>query len=233
MDYSRNQSYFTGDSAGGCSGCLGIILVIGSFGGFANGDTGAALGALAVGLALLGMSYSASSGSKTISDGEYDAGVARFADGLSRTRALQKLGVDKSEVNEIAPIILGGYEFENADKVKQGKDKRWRSNVYKAIMLFFSRNEFHCYTARFKTTEDNILSEATDVYFYQDIVSASTASVSDKVKVDDDKEIIIHSEAFKLTTKGGTSITVNLLNSRQGQESVNAMRALLREKKQA
>ena len=232
MDFSRNQSYFTDNSAGGCSGCLGIILVMGSFGGFANGDTGAALGALAVGLALLGMSYSASSGSKTISDGEYDAEVARYADGLSRTRALQKLGVDKSEVNEIAPIILGGYEFENADKVKQGKDKRWRSNVYKVVILFFSRNDMHCYTAIFKTTEDNVLGEGTDVYFYQDIVSASTASVSDKVEVND-KEIIIHSEAFKLTTKGGTSITVNLLNSRQGQESVNAMRALLREKKQA
>jgi hypothetical protein len=116
--------------------------------------------------------------------------------------------------------------------VKQGENGKWRSNTYKVVMLFFSRNELNCYTLTFKTTEDRILNETTDVYFYQDIVSASTSSVNETVKVVG-SEITINSEAFKLTTKGGTSITVNLLNSRQGHESVNAMRALLREKKQA
>ncbi|MBQ9404516.1 MAG: hypothetical protein IJU15_05970 [Synergistaceae bacterium] len=99
-------------------------------------------------------------------------------------------------------------------------------------MLFFSRNKLHGYTIRFKTTEDLILGEATDVYFYQDIVSASTASVSNKVKIND-KEITINAEAFKLTTKGGTSLTVNVIDTSHIQESVNAMRALLREKKQS
>lgn len=96
--------------------------------------------------------------------------------------------------------------------------------------IFFSRSELHCYTIIFKTTENLILGEATDVYFYQDIVSASTASVNDKITIDG-KELIINAEAFKLTTKGGTSLTVNIIDSRHAQESVNAMRALLREKK--
>ena len=98
-------------------------------------------------------------------------------------------------------------------------------------MLFFSRNELHCYTMRFNTLRDE-KTEGTDVFFYQDIVSASTSSLSLTVKVNG-REIIVNPEAFKLTTKGGTFFTVNILNSQYGQESVKAMRALLREKKQA
>ena len=227
MDYTKNQNYFHG--SGGCLGGIGILLVLGSIGGFGSGDTGAAIAVLVVGIALLAMS---SSGGKGISDSEYDSSVSGYANSLSRTKALPKLGVDESEVNEIAPIIMGGYDFKGADMFKEGADKLWRSNVYKVIMLFFSRNELYCYEARFKTTEDKILGDSTDVYFYQDIVSASTASVSDTVKIKD-KEVTINTEAFRLTTKGGTSITVNILNAYQAQESVNAMRALLREKKQS
>ena len=84
---------------------------------------------------------------------------------------------------------------------------------------------------RFNTLRDE-KTEGTDVFFYQDIVSASTSSLTFKVNADG-KEITINPEAFKLTTKGGTSFTVNILNAQQAHESVNAMRALLREKKQA
>ena len=231
MNYQRMLKYFTGQTAGGCSGCFGIFLILGSLGGFAEGDIVTAIVALGLGLLLLSMSGSlAKSEEKGYSDGEYDAEVARYADSL-KSHALNKLGVDESEVKEIHPIVLGGYDFDGADRIKEGGDKKWRSNIYKVIMLFFTSNEVHCCTIRFKTTEDLILGEATDVYFYQDIVSVSTYSDNIKVTVKE-KEIMINCETFKLTTKGGTSLTVNLLNSRQGQESVNAMRALLREKKQ-
>ncbi|MBQ4430583.1 MAG: hypothetical protein IJP89_06305 [Synergistaceae bacterium] len=232
MDYSRNATYFTDLPKGGCSGCLGILLGLGGIGGLLNGDIVAGIGCIVVAGILVAMSSSAQNKDTRISGGEYDAAIAKYVDGLSRTRVLEKLGVNASEVREIAPIILGGYEFAGADKVKQGTDQRWRSNVYKVVMLFFSRNELYCYTLRFMTTEDYILNEATDVYFYQDVVSVSTASVNETVEVGEN-EITINTEAFTLTTKGGTSITVNLLNSQYAQKSINAMRALLREKKQA
>ena len=158
MDYTKNQNYF--NEPGGCLGGIGILLILGSIGGFMNGDTGAALAVLVVGIALL----ATSSGGSGISDSEYDSSVSGYANGLSRTKALRKLGVDESEVNEIAPIIMGGYDFKGADMFKEGADKLWRSNVYKVIMLFFSRNELYCYEARFKTTEVEMLGEATDVY---------------------------------------------------------------------
>ena len=84
----------------------------------------------------------------------------------------------------------------------------------------------HCYTYRFDTTEDK-KTEETDVYFYKDIVSVSTAS--DEAKLGDQS---FNYEYFKLTTAGGTALTVSLRDVNNAQRSINAMRSLLREKKQ-
>ena len=231
MDYTKNQKYFNKKKPVVQLRNLGLVLIVCSIGAYIAGGSEVLplhIAMIIVGIVLLAIS----SGRSGISDSEYDSSVSGYAGSLSKTKALRKLGVDESEVNEIAPIIMGGYDFKGADMFKEGADKLWRSNVYKVIMLFFSRNELYCYEARFKTTEDKMLGESTDVYFYQDIVSVSTASVSDTVKIKD-KEVTINSEAFRLTTKGGTSITVNILDAYQAEGSVNAMRALLREKKQA
>ena len=241
MDYSRNATYFTDPPLpkGGCSGCLGILLgLIGILWAF-NDEMkyGIALIVVAVILTVISsllqkQNDSISSKDTRISGGEYDAAIARYVDQLSRTRALNKLGVKVSEVKEIAPIILGDYEFTGDYKLKRGEDKIWRSNIYKAVMLFFSRYALHCYALSFKTTEDSILNEATDVYFYQDIVSASTESVNETVEVGSD-EISINSVSLVLMMKDGRSVTANLPNSGHAQKSINTMLALLREKKQA
>ena len=228
MDFKRMKSYFAGGES--VDVFVGISLIILGIISFPMGIIIGGVVCILVGIAALCMGYGALV--KKMSDDEYDSAVARCSDSLIRSHAFSKLGVDKSEVNEIAPIFLSGYDFEETDeiKVKQGKDNLWRSNIYKTIALFFSRNELHCYTIKFLTTENYILGEETEVYFYQDIVSASTASVNNKITVKGQK-ITINSEAFRLTTKGGTFITVNIVDSRRAQESVNAMRALLREKK--
>ena len=173
-------------------------------------------------------------------DAEYDAAVENHIPAYELfDYALEKLGLDETEVQEIDPVVLGGYEFIGADKFKQGRDGKWRSNVYEIVMLLFTQNELHAYTVRFMTTEDLFLGEGTDTYFYKDIVSVSTASTSEKVVTSNGffgffrRERYVNSEAFKLTTKGGTSITVHIRNTSYTEQSVKAMRALLREKKQA
>ena len=226
MDYQRNLKYFTPGVVFDLF-CIVIVatIIVTIIVEFSTGNPSPAF---VIGLLVfLGFLLGSSDGG--YSDSEYDAEVTRYADSL-KSHALNKLGVDKSEVEEIHPIVLGGYDFEGADKVKEGKDKKWRSNIYKVIMLFFTSDAVHCCTIRFKTTKNLILGEATDVYFYQDIVSVSTYS-EHTIKVNGEDRTI-NCEAFKLTTKGGTSLTVNLLDSRDAQKSVDAMRALLREKKQ-
>jgi hypothetical protein len=93
-------------------------------------------------------------------------------------------------------------------------------------MLFFSEHEVHCYTYNFDTTSQK-QTEATDVYFYKDIVSVSTAS--DTVQVLGQN---VDYEYFKLTTAGGTALSVSLRDVSNAQRSINAMRALLKTKKQ-
>lgn len=227
MDYSKNLLYFTGKGStglmifGGILALFGVMCFVG-----ANGSPIAGCVLLALGM------WAASAGVQKwpVSDSDYDKAVKDYLSNL-KSIALDKLGVDESEVSEVAPIILGGYEFEGVDRVKKGEDGKWRSNIYKVVALFFSPHELHGYTMRFNTLRDE-KTEGTDVYFYQDIVSASTTSLTIKTTIEG-KEITVNPEAFKLTTKGGTSFTVNLLDSAYGQESVKAMRALLREKKQA
>lgn len=221
MNYSRNRWYFRD--------MLKIVSFILIFGVaiFALElkdlePVGFFLCALGVGLFLLAQCL-------TPNDKQYDESVKENLRDL-KSRALKKLGIDEDEISEVQPITFGGYDYQGADRRKEGKDKKWRSNVYKAVMIFFSQNEMHCYTLRFKTTEQEQVEE-TDVFFYQDIVSASTTSNTETITVGK-KQKTVNIEAFKLTTKGGNAIIVNLLNAADAQNSVNAMRALLREKKQ-
>ncbi len=178
-----------------------------------------------------------------VNGSDYDNSVNRYLSTTVKMQALEKLGIDEEEVKEIPPIILGGYVYPDVVKdkdgreimkgeIREGLDGKWRSSIFKVAILFFSQNEMHCYARRFDTLNEGILEETTEVYFYQDIVSVSTLTIEDKIKVGD-KEIAMKREAFKLTTKAGTSISVNLSSdASEAQQSVSAMRALLREKKQ-
>ncbi|WP_409969077.1 hypothetical protein RFF05_03740 [Bengtsoniella intestinalis] len=168
----------------------------------------------------------------SISDAEYDNYVSAFVN-ISHVKelALDKLGLDESEVTEIEPIILSGYVYQGADLLKQGTDGQWRSNKYEIFALFFTVNELHCYTKRVSTTGGRAL-ESTDVYFYKDIVSASTTyETFTRPQQGAIPAVNVDYECFKLTTSAGTSITVSLRDVDGIQKSINAMRALLKEKK--
>ena len=158
-------------------------------------------------------------------DATYD-NLAQSMMKFTKDDALAALGLDESEVTEAAPVCISGYSFDGADYVRLGADSRWRSNRFETWYLFFSSNEVHCCKKTIKTTAD-WKTESTDVYFYKDIVSVSTTSESKTVlnkKIDYD--------CFVLATAGGTSFKVSLKDVDNAQRSVNAMRSLLRAKKQ-
>ena len=244
MDYSKNQSYFSRDfSIAGFIAGLAVLAV-----GLALlTRTGLTLyqnknvnfsevrffiliplvffvtpGALAV---IFNIPH------RTISDFEYDASVEGYAFTL-RQRALDALGIDKSEVKEAVPVILVGYDFEGADRVKQGGDGKWRSSICKVITMFFSRDKLYSYTMTFLTTKTGE-NEETNVFPYKDIVSVSSELMFQRAMVRE-RDIIIIAEAFKLAARGGTSLlTVNVLDSHYAREAVGTIRALIRRKNQA
>lgn len=221
MDYQKNQKYFQTISYKGPI----ILIVIGAiiFLGGLSGSVGAAIVGLLV--AGGGVAYIVMKEKNIVTDAEYDASVSSMLNNM-QAKALNKLGVDEDEVKEIAPISFDGYVYKGASQAKKGKDGLWRTNKYECVKLFFSEHEVHCYTYNFDTTSQK-QTEATDVYFYKDIVSVSTASDSVQVLGQN-----VDYEYFKLTTAGGTALSVSLRDVSNAQRSINAMRALLKVKKQ-
>lgn len=191
---------------------------------------------LAIGIALIFLGvmivkkvgrYNRDIDSKEIPDQAYDQMIGDFLENMKNTRALQALGIDASEVQEIRPLIFGGYKILGANRFKKGKDGLYRTNVYEAVIIYFSANDVHCYTCNFHTTEPN-MTEATDVYFYRDIVSVSTMQETEKIGAS-----VQPTQKFVLTTTGGTRLSVSLTQREDTDRSINAMRSLLREKKQS
>lgn len=219
MDYTKNKKYFQPmNLKAGIIICiigvifLAIITVIG-------------LLAIVLGVVLIVLQVT---GRPT--DEEIDAAVISQLKDM-KTRALRKLGVDEDEVSEIAPITIEGYVYNNA-LIKQGKDGKYRSNKYQAVMFFFSSNEVHCFKYDFSITE-SVQKESTDVYFYKDIVSVSTQTEGTEYSVGKGKSSRFDYEYFKLTTTGGTSISCAVRNIDDAQRSINGMRSLIKNKKMA
>lgn len=223
MDYQKNKKYFQPKKYSGAI----ILIVLGAvtFISFLSTTAFSVSSILGLVMVACGSAFIVMKKKDIVTDAEYDASVASMLNNIT-SKALDKLGVDEDEVKEIAPISFGGYVYKGASKVKEGEDGLWRTNKYESVMLFFSENEVHCYTYRFDTTSQK-QTEATDVYFYKDVVSVSTAS--DTIQVLGQN---VDYEYFKLTTAGGTALSVSIRDVNNAQRSINAMRALLKTKKQ-
>lgn len=219
MDYQKNQEYFQpANIKAGVIVCLiGLVLLAA---GPIVGIIAIAIGALLIYLQVVGRP----------TDEEIDVAVASQLKDM-KARALRKLGVDEDEVSEIAPITFDGYVYNKA-LIKQGKDGKYRSSKYQAVMFFFSSNEVHCFTYDFSIVESS-QKESTDVYFYKDIVSVSTQTEGTEYSVGKGKSSQFDYEYFKLTTTGGTSISCAVRNIDDAQRSINGMRSLIKNKKMA
>lgn len=222
MDYAANEKYFKDKNLGGPIKVIIAGIVIFLLGTAFLGAAGIIIGLL---LIAAGGAWIATQYSGIISDQDYDKGVASNVNNM-KAKALNKLGLDESEVQEIEPIVIDGYKFSGASRFKKGEDNLWRTNMYEVAMLFFASNEVHCYKYAFSTTEAGAQSESTDVYFYQDIVSVSTQSREATAQGEK-----TNYEAFVLRTAGGNALDVAIRDVDNAQRSINAMRQLLRQKK--
>lgn len=222
MDYAKNKKYFEPMNLKfGIIACIVGLLLLSA------GDGAAVIGLIAIAIGVLVIVMQVK-GRPT--DADIDAAVTSQLANM-KARALKKLGVDEDEVNEIAPISFDGYVYNNA-LIKLGKDGKYRSSKYQAVMFFFSGNEVHCFTYDFSITESG-QRESTDVYFYKDIVSVSTQTEGTEYSVGKGKSSQFDYEYFKLTTTGGTSISCSVRNIDDAQRSINGMRSLIKSKKMA
>ncbi len=171
-----------------------------------------------------------------LKDEEYEAMVMSKRNSIDfKRKALSKIGLDESQVNEIPPVTIEGYVFdENVMDhwEKIGKDGVGRSSAYHVTMLFFSDTQVYMYQNIFSMDDDS-KKERTEEYFYRDITNFSTSSTTEDIpefkgcsnKVVNRTQniqsfsMIVPGDRFNCTTKANID------------PQVNAMKAKLREKK--
>jgi hypothetical protein len=221
INYERNRRYFEPVSykPGVICIVIGVIALL-----FAS------VGPVLVGLVLIGL------GSFLIyrqvadrpSDAEIDRQMREIIGEIPPV-ALQRLGLEADEVGLIKPVLVGGNKFDSSTMVKRGKDGILRSSSCEGVVIFFGDQELHAFKAGASLVrEEN--GEQTDVYFYRDVVSVSTASETMRVPVVGRPEVTL--EQFKLTTSGGTSITCSMSATGSTKEQdIQGARQLIRKKK--
>ncbi|MCL2375512.1 MAG: hypothetical protein FWC82_03200 [Firmicutes bacterium] len=102
-------------------------------------------------------------------------------------RAIEKIGLDLSEISEIPPLCLDGFLFPRNDAyaldaaVRRGRDGFMRSSRYEIVWLFFSAKQVYLYDLKFSLTTDNNR-ERTEEYFYKDITGFSSENENIEVK---------------------------------------------------
>jgi len=178
--------------------------------------------------------------SSGLSDEQYESMVMGKAKGTDfKQKALAKLGVDESQVNEIEPVHFEGYYFdEKTTWAKPGKDRNWRSSAYQISWLFFSSTQVYVYQYTFYMADDT-LKEKTDEYFYKDITNFSSSS--DTVE----KEVLEKTSCTGTPTYSRKSVSYNRFSlvvpgerfdcsmeqNDYTERSIQGMKAKLREKK--
>ena len=160
--------------------------------------------------------------------------------------ALKKLGLDKEEVSVAEPIMTYGYltkvnQISIADetlgktKIVTGKDKLERSPVVGMHFFGFSENEIYYYGQEISLVSDTCRA-ITSVINYGDVVSVRSDTVIEPA-VDfetgkEDPKKRVKSDFFSVNA-GGDSIVCFVRNSDEADAHVNALRALVKQKKNA
>jgi len=176
--------------------------------------------------------------SKTMTDDQYSEHVKSTVSRINfKQKALDKIGLDESELKEIDPVTFEGYVFGNKKAFsKRGKDGLWRSSCYQVTWLFFSSTQVYMYQNTLNLDEDG-KQERTEEYFYKDITNFSTSTDTVETSYWDPKQKKnllenIDSNRFALTVPG-EKFYCSMEKNEYTERAIQAMKAKLREKKNA
>jgi hypothetical protein len=175
---------------------------------------------------------------KKLPDEEYESMIMEKAKSMDfKKKALDKIGLDESQVNEVAPIHFEDYVFDTNIASKRGKDSLWRSAKYQISWIFFSSTQVYVYQHTFSMDKDE-KKEETEEYFYKDITNFTTTS--DTVETEETKyncmgketriRTNIDANRFTLASSGGKLYCAMKQND-YTEKAIQGMKAKLREKK--
>lgn len=184
-------------------------------------------------------------GSSTMTMEGYIAKVQEKCRTLNlRSKAIARLGIDESETTSlIEPICLYNFELDLDDEKLWIKleNNQVVSSRYTVNWLFFSENQVYIYTFTFDMTSDDVW-EYCKEYFYQDITCFETENdIVEKIDISIAQGCLnaggesiaknnFTREIFRITVPG-SSCKIAMRNAGTQMQSIQAAKALLREKK--
>lgn len=166
-----------------------------------------------------------------MTDEEYMDIVHRTKDSLNLyQRALDKIGLDEDELQEMPPVCFEGFYFHDnwAKKTRTGD---YVSSCYQVSWLFFSSEQVYLYQYIIYLDEDK-KKESTEEYFYTDITAFTTRTESETAKNNRGEKWEVESSHVAIVVPGTTlTLSVNDSEDHVFEESIKRMKYKLREKK--
>lgn len=178
---------------------------------------------------------------KGLTDEDYDQMVRNAANSMNfKQRALSKIGLDESQVNEIPPVHFESWFFsDKRDNLnKLGKDYKWRSSEYMVTWIFFSDVQIYVYQYTLNMCSGSKKEQTLD-YFYKDVTNFAAASetyekeVLDKVSCNGTATYIrktVDSSEFRIIVPGD-KVVCSMEQTSENERAIQGMKAKLREKK--
>jgi len=219
-------------------------VIVACIGSQASGGAVVA-GIVIIGIGVLGI-WMAVGGKPT--DQEMDKYIAEDLS-LAKSKSLQKASIDESELVGESVVVTGPRFWDTAGATilfKKGKDGRLRFTPINISVLHMTQHQIVAYQCCLDLTTGNFLNEATDEYFYKDVVSVATKTESKSYQSEKFGTIQLNAaETFVLTTSGGTSVEMILKDPKliemmgggdipttEAERAIQVVRKMLREKKQ-
>ena len=180
---------------------------------------------------------------KEMTEEEYNQAIAAKIKAMNvQQRALDKLGLDISQVSEIEPKEFRNFYYESGVLIKDGTTSK-----FQVTWLFFSADQVFVYDLIFDMCNDTE-HERTLEYFYKDITSiyskdtvkeitvhnlSKTGCLKRGLKDKEEKGFIKNSSFFIIVpgAEGGEKFFCSMPSSTHVQDMIFGMKQKIREKK--
>ena len=172
---------------------------------------------------------------------EYRGMVAAKADSFDhKRRAMAMIGLDESQISEIAPIVFSDFKYRGEGVEIKVEDGEAVSTHYCVTWIFFSDVQMYTYSLTFSMISDDVI-EFTNDFFYTDVTCLRTQhELCEKIdltngcgcipgQTDAEKNNYIV-DSLEIIVPGAT-YSFSLRNTGGVERSIQAAKAMVREKK--
>ena len=177
-------------------------------------------------------------------DYEMDSWLEEDIQEVIKNRPYDKLGISKEDLVAETLLVVGpvywyvsGFDVKDI-LMKKGEDGFNRFSIWTIQVFMFTENYLCSYKCQYNWIKNTYINESTNEFFYKDVVSVKTDTVSSAYTLMNGQRLI-HSEAFQLKLTGDeitvitndASLNTSSAMVSKAEKAVQSIRTMLRDKK--